>query len=59
MDFHDPIQIKPCNAHILQDACIRCHDGFVHELLAGSRTVGEDSLQCVHCHCGVGHGARH
>ena len=23
------------------------------------RTVGEDSLQCVHCHRGAGHGARH
>jgi cytochrome c nitrite reductase small subunit len=59
MDFHEPIQIKPRNAGILQDACIRCHEGFVHELVAGSRTVGEDTLQCVHCHRGVGHGARH
>jgi cytochrome c nitrite reductase small subunit len=57
MDFHEPIQIKPRNAAILQDACIRCHGDFVHDLVAGSRTVGESSLQCVHCHSGVGHGA--
>jgi len=57
MDFHEPIQIKPRDAAILQDACVRCHGDFVHELVAGSRTVGENSLQCVHCHSGVGHGA--
>lgn len=59
MDFHEPIQIKPRNAAILQDACLRCHQDFVHELVPGSRTVGEEALQCVHCHRGVGHGARH
>ncbi len=59
MDFQEPIQIKPSNAAILQEACIRCHGDLVHELVAGSRTVGENSLQCVHCHRGVGHGGRY
>ncbi len=59
MDFHEPIRIKPRNAKILQESCIRCHGEFVHELVPGSRTVGAENLQCVHCHRSVGHGARH
>lgn len=58
MDFHEPIQIKPRNAEILQDACLRCHGDFVHELVSGSRSVEAEALQCVHCHRNVGHGAR-
>lgn len=59
MDFDDPIRIKPRNAEILQESCVRCHDEFVHELVEGSRTVQPDSMQCVHCHRNVGHGGRH
>ena len=56
-DFHEPIMIKPKNAGILQESCVRCHADFVHELVKGS-TVGENATQCVHCHRGVGHGPR-
>ncbi len=59
MDFQEPIQIKPRNAEILQASCIRCHEDFVHELVEGSRTTETESMQCVHCHRGAGHGARH
>ncbi len=59
MDFHEPIQIKPRNAKILQEACLRCHGDFVHELVPGSRSASAESMQCVHCHRNVGHGARH
>lgn len=59
MDFQEPIRIKPRNAKILQEACLRCHGEFVHELVAGSRSPTAESLQCVHCHRNVGHGARH
>jgi cytochrome c nitrite reductase small subunit len=56
-DFHEPILIKPRNAKILQDNCVRCHRDFVHDaVVAGSRA--EDDGRCVHCHRGVGHGAR-
>jgi cytochrome c nitrite reductase small subunit len=56
-DFHEPILIKPRNAKILQDNCLRCHGNFVHDaLVAGGRA--EDDGRCVHCHRGVGHGAR-
>jgi len=58
MDFHEPIMIKPKNANILQDSCIRCHEPLVHELVHGSRSVSGEAVQCVHCHRGAGHGAR-
>jgi cytochrome c nitrite reductase small subunit len=57
MDFHEPIQIKPANAAILQESCLRCHADFVHDVVRGSTTAA-DAVQCVHCHRGVGHGAR-
>ena len=57
MDFHDPIQITPRNSRILQDNCLACHGDFVHAIVAGS-TTAEDAVSCVHCHRGVGHGAR-
>jgi cytochrome c nitrite reductase small subunit len=56
-DFHEPIMIKPKNAAILQESCLRCHGDFVHDIVRGS-TTDEDAVQCVHCHRGVGHGAR-
>jgi cytochrome c nitrite reductase small subunit len=56
-DFHEPILIKPKNAAILQANCLRCHGDFVHDIVRGS-TTGEDAVRCVHCHRGVGHGAR-
>ncbi len=56
-DFHEPIMIKPKNAAILQESCLHCHGEFVHDIVRGSTTDG-DAVQCVHCHRGVGHGAR-
>lgn len=57
MDFHEPIQIKPVNAAILQESCLGCHADFVHDVVRGS-TTKESAVRCVHCHRGVGHGAR-
>ena len=56
-DFHEPIRIKPANAAILQQSCLRCHGDFVNEILEGSKR-GDDSVTCVHCHRDAGHGAR-
>lgn len=56
-NFHEPIQITPRNAGILQNNCLRCHGDFVHGIVAGS-TTDADAVRCVHCHKGVGHGAR-
>jgi cytochrome c nitrite reductase small subunit len=54
-DFHEPIMIKPHNSRILQDACLRCHSGLVHEIVTGS-TTDSNAVSCVHCHSSVGHG---
>ncbi len=54
-DFHEPIMIKPHNSRILQEACLGCHGGLVHEIVAGS-TTDKNAVSCVHCHSSVGHG---
>lgn len=54
-DFHEPIMIKPGNSRILQENCLRCHEGMVHDLVAGATTEAQ-AVQCVHCHRTVGHG---
>ena len=56
-NFHEPIQITPRNAEILQQNCLRCHGEFLHGIVSGS-TRDADAVQCVHCHQSVGHGAR-
>lgn len=54
-DFHEPIRIKAANSASLQENCVRCHAGMVHELTVGARS-DHDAVQCVHCHATVGHG---
>jgi cytochrome c nitrite reductase small subunit len=55
--FHEPITIQATGRKILQQNCVACHDAMVHEIANAPR--GElDSLRCVHCHAGVGHGER-
>lgn len=54
-DFHEPIMIKPHNSRILQEACLGCHGGLVHDIVAGS-TTDQNAVSCVHCHSSVGHG---
>lgn len=51
--FHEPIQIKPRNRLVTQNACLYCHSDFVHNMLP--REKGDDMLSCVRCHDSVGH----
>lgn len=53
-DFDEPIRIKPPNAAILQENCVRCHESLVQQIAGGHG----GSLSCVHCHATVGHGER-
>ncbi len=55
-NFHEPIQITPKNAAILQESCINCHNDLVHDLAGGAVATDPHAVQCVHCHQGVGHG---
>jgi cytochrome c nitrite reductase small subunit len=54
-DFAEPIRIKPGNASVLQENCLRCHGDIVHELVTGA-TTDKNAVLCVHCHASVGHG---
>lgn len=57
LDFPEPIQIKPPNARILQENCLRCHAEFTSDIVHDAARRGDD-VACVHCHRGAGHGAR-
>ena len=61
-DYHDPIQIKPRNKIVTQNACIACHEDLVHALLPVETHTEDakknDMLSCVHCHSDVGHAFR-
>jgi len=54
-DFHEPIMINEHNSRILQSNCLRCHEEFVSEIVAGNKT-DISSVKCVDCHRTVGHG---
>jgi cytochrome c nitrite reductase small subunit len=55
-NFHEPIQIKPRNRRVTQNACLHCHGEFVESLLPAER--GGDMLNCIDCHADVGHAQR-
>jgi cytochrome c nitrite reductase small subunit len=52
-DFHEPIQIKPRNRRVTQNACLHCHGDVVHNMLPVEPTG--DMLNCIHCHADAGH----
>jgi cytochrome c nitrite reductase small subunit len=54
-NFHEPIQIRPGNAAVLNANCLECHRDFVREITA-HRVIRDEELYCVRCHDGVGHG---
>jgi cytochrome c nitrite reductase small subunit len=55
--FHEPITVQARGRAILQQNCVACHDSMTHEIAQAPR--GElDTLRCVRCHAGVGHGER-
>ena len=63
LNFKEPIRIKPSNAKVLEDNCLRYHVEVTDETTAhGTLGVPTDPTQqadlygCVRCHQGVGHG---
>ena len=52
-DFPDPLRIKPRNRKITENACFKCHQDIVHDIIAVD-PVGE-KMSCVRCHREVGH----
>jgi len=55
--FPEPIAIRQRGREILQENCVHCHAGLVHDIASGPRGAA-DALDCVHCHLSVGHGER-
>lgn len=55
-DFHEPIQIKPRNQRVTQQACLHCHGEIVSQMQPMAHA--DESLRCVRCHSDVGHAHR-
>jgi cytochrome c nitrite reductase small subunit len=55
-NFHEPIQIKPRNRRVTQNACLHCHADFVQPMLPTD--PGGEMLWCIQCHRDAGHAQR-
>jgi len=55
-NYPEPIQIKARNARVTQNACVRCHETTVHQMMPAD--PGGEAPSCVHCHARVGHAFR-
>lgn len=51
--FPDPIQIKPHNREITEQACRHCH-GDIVVAMEGGPASGQE-IACIRCHVTVGH----
>ena len=51
--FHEPIQIKPGNLRVTENACRKCHSNIVDAIEGPHNEVGK--ISCVKCHSTVGH----
>jgi cytochrome c nitrite reductase small subunit len=56
-DFPEPIRIKARSAAHVQENCIKCHAGVVHEIVDRG-SAADVSNNCLRCHASVGHGPR-
>ena len=51
--FHQPIQIKPHNREITENACRKCHTSIVEAI--EPHGLPQNQLDCLQCHRNVGH----
>ena len=56
-NFKEPIEITPRDRRMVQENCVRCHAGFVQDILALALPARRQ-VDCLHCHAGAGHTAR-
>ncbi|EDY82788.1 cytochrome c nitrate reductase, small subunit [Verrucomicrobiia bacterium DG1235] len=57
-NYHKPIQIKPRNKRVTQNACTHCHDDIAHDTMAFTDPDEAEAFSCVRCHQQVGHAHR-
>jgi len=54
-NFESPILIKKHNKEILQENCVRCHEGLVHDAILTPTGGDRQAQSCIHCHRSTGH----
>ena len=55
-DYPDPLRIKARNRRVTENACLKCHQQIVHDIMAAPSGVhNAQALSCVRCHSDVGH----
>ena len=55
-NFKEPIEITARDRQMVQENCVRCHAGLVHDLLATTEPGAGASIACT-ATAGAGHGA--
>lgn len=53
-DFHEPIMIRPVNLAVLQNNCVKCHQGILSTIDTHAGHA-QRMMDCAHCRLGVGH----
>lgn len=52
--FPDPIQMKPRNRRVTENACLHCHQDIVEAIVPWPHS-GANQTSCIRCHRDVGH----
>lgn len=55
-DFHEPIMIRPADLEIVENNCVRCHQGLTEHMAFAPTSSGAGAISCTHCHTAAGHG---
>ncbi|HEX4948315.1 MAG TPA: cytochrome c nitrite reductase small subunit [Blastocatellia bacterium] len=53
--FHEPIQIKPGNLTVTEQACQKCHTEITEAIKTPQGDAHGTATSCVKCHRSVGH----
>lgn len=53
--FHEPIQIKPGNLIVTEQACQKCHSEITEAIATPHANAKGETTSCVKCHRSVGH----
>jgi cytochrome c nitrite reductase small subunit len=54
-NFAEPIRITESDLKVVENNCVRCHADLVEHI---AHKGSADSIDCTHCHSGIGHDAR-